>query len=189
MYLKISIKYLEWSYSNFVLEPFLITSLLGRVKHDILYFHLKESFPAHTSTSRHTLKLKYTATKTVCLCKQQLYINCSLNSNKQNWIIWKKSSVSFLITLLNSTNWINWYILESKVKKNLKQWQVLMCSTAYLTIKKRQMKCVQLNSNTQIKDYLTSSQGGEKALKNTWDQKDGLWSTVIYTVQKVHISV
>lgn len=49
-----------------------------------------------------------------------------------------------------------------------------MCSTAYLTIKKRQMKRVQLNSNTQIKDYLTSSQGGEKALKNTRDQKDGL---------------
>lgn len=63
MYLKISIKYLEWKYSDFVLEPFLISSLLGRVKHDIPYFNLKESFPAHTSTSRHTLKLKYTATK------------------------------------------------------------------------------------------------------------------------------
>lgn len=38
------------------------------------------------------------------------------------------------------------------------------------------MKCIQLNLNTQIEDYIASSQGGEKTLKkyNIWDQKDGL---------------
>lgn len=28
------------------------------------------------------------------------------------------------------------------------------------------MKCIQLNLNTQIEDYIASSQGGEKTLKN-----------------------